>query len=130
LPEIPVVSIIDDDMSVRAATSRLVRSHGYRVLAFSSADDFLKSKHLDDTWCVIADVQMSGTSGIDLQRWLRAHGRSLPMIFITAFPEENIRARALESGAVGFLSKPFEGQKLMECVDSALRMCGRRLPEQ
>lgn len=125
MPEIPVVSIIDDDMSVRVATSRLVRSHGYRALAFASAEDFLKSKHLDDTWCVIADVQMPGTTGIELQRLLRAHGRSLPMIFITAFPEENIRARALEGGAVGFLSKPFEGEKLIECVDNALRMCGR-----
>jgi FixJ family two-component response regulator len=130
LPEIPVVSIIDDDMSVRVATTRLVRSHGYRVLAFASADDFLKSKHLDDTWCVIADVQMPGTTGIELQHWLRAHGHKLPMIFITAFPEENIRARALECGAVGFLSKPFEGEKLIECIDSAVRMRGRELPKQ
>src|SRR5262245_53142256 len=102
LPKVPVVSIIDDDMSVRVATSRLVRSHGYQALAFASAEDFLKSKHLDDTCCVITDVQMPGTTGIELQRWLRDHGRSLPMIFITAFPEETIRARALEGGAVGF----------------------------
>lgn len=130
MPQVPVVSIIDDDMSVRVATSRLVRSHGYRALAFASVGEFLKSRHLDDTWCVIADVQMPGTTGIDLQCWLRAHGRSLPIIFMTAFPEETIRARALEGGAVGFLSKPFEGQKLIECIDSALRMRGREQSQQ
>jgi FixJ family two-component response regulator len=128
LPEIPVVSIIDDDKSVRLATSRLVRSHGYRALAFASVEEFLKSEHLDETCCVITDVQMPGTTGIELQRWLRAHGLSLPIIFITAFPDENIRARALEGGAVGFLSKPFDSEKLIVCIDSALQKFGGKKP--
>lgn len=73
---------------------------------------------------------MPGTTGIELQRWLRDNGRSLPMIFISAFPEETIRARALEGGAIGFLSKPFEGGKLIECIDSALRMHGQAPSKQ
>jgi FixJ family two-component response regulator len=124
-----VISIIDDDVSVRVAISRLVRSLGYLVHAFASADDFLKSKHANDTWCVIADVQMPGMTGIELQEVLKVQGRSLPIIFVTAFPEENIRARALKDGAVGFLSKPFDGTVLIDCIDSALTRCGGRVLE-
>jgi len=120
LPTVPVISIIDDDVSVRIAISRLVRSLGYLPHAFVSADDFLKSQHINDTSCVIADVQMPGMTGIELQSFLRAQGSSVPIIFITAFPEESTRAQALKGGAVGFLSKPFDGTKLIECIDSAL----------
>ena len=126
LPRFPVISIIDDDVSVRAAISRLVRSLGYIAHAFASADDFLKSQHVNDTWCVIADVQMPGMTGIEMQELLKVQGRCLPIIFITAFPEENIRARALKEGAVDFLSKPFDGTKLIECINSALAQCGGR----
>ena len=119
-----MISIIDDDVSVRVATSRLVRSLGYLAHAFASADDFLKSQHVNDTWCVIADVQMPGITGIELQSILHDLGCSVPIIFITAFPEESIRARALEAGAVDFLSKPFDGTKLIECIDSALKRSG------
>lgn len=120
MPTVPVISIIDDDVSVRIAISRLVRSLGYLPHAFVSADDFLKSQHINDTSCVIADVQMPGMTGIELQSFLRAQGSSVPIIFITAFPEESTRAQALKGGAVGFLSKPFDGTKLIECIDSAL----------
>ena len=126
MPKVPVISIIDDDVSVRIAISRLVRSLGYLAHAFASADEFLKSQHVNDTWCVIADVQMPGMTGIELQEaYCTPRVSSVPIIFITAFPEESIRARALKDGAVGFLSKPFDGTKLIECIDSALARCGR-----
>lgn len=127
MPEIPVISIIDDDASVRVATSRLVRSLGYLAHTFASADDFLKSQDMNDTWCVIADVQMPGITGIELQSLLHAQGRSVPIIFITAFPEESIRARALKAGAVAFLSKPFDGPILIESIDCALKQRGGEL---
>jgi FixJ family two-component response regulator len=121
LLRVPTISIIDDDASVRVATNRLVRSLGYVAHAFESADHFLRSSHLNDTACVIADVQMPGMSGVELQSVLIAQGRSLPMIFITAFPEESIRLRALKAGAICFLSKPFDGAILIECIDVALK---------
>lgn len=129
MSKVPVISIIDDDVSVRIAISRLVRSLGYAARAYASADEFLKSQHVDDTWCVIADVQMPGMTGIELQEALKVQGHSLPIIFVTAFPEETIRARALKDGAVCFLSKPFDGSVLIDCIDSALARCGRRLLE-
>lgn len=119
-----MISIIDDDVSVRVATSRLVRSLGYLAHTFASADDFLKSQHMKDTWCVIADVQMPGITGIELQSLLHAQGHAVPIIFITAFPEENIRTRALKAGAVAFLSKPFDGPILIESIDCALKQRG------
>jgi len=121
LNQAPVISIIDDDDSVRISTSRLVRSLGFVALTFASAKDFLASPHLPDTQCVIADVQMPGMTGIELQDRLRAQGSSLPMIFITAFPDESIRAQALEGGAIGFLNKPFAAAALIEHIDVALR---------
>jgi FixJ family two-component response regulator len=121
LPQVPVISIIDDDASVRVATNRLVRSLGYVAHTFESADDFLQSSHVDDSSCVIVDVQMPGMSGIELQKMLIAKGCVVPIIFITAFPEESVRAKAMKAGAVCFLSKPFDGPVLIECIDSALR---------
>jgi FixJ family two-component response regulator len=120
LSSIPVISIIDDDESVRAATNRLVRSLGFVALTFACADDFLRSPRLDDTSCLIADVQMPGMSGIELQSTLIASGKDIPIIFITAFPDERIRTRAMEAGAVGFLSKPFKGSSLIQYIDDAL----------
>ena len=120
MSSIPVISIIDDDESVRAATNRLVRSLGFVALTFSSADDFLRSPHVHDTSCVITDVQMPGMSGMELQSALIASGKDIPIIFITAFPDERVRTRAMEAGAVGFLSKPFKGSTLIQCIDDAL----------
>jgi len=121
LPRVPSISIVDDDASVRVATNRLVRSLGYVAHTFASADDFLQSPHVNDTACVIADIQMPGMSGVELQNVLIAQGRSLPMIFITAFPEESIRSRVLKAGAICCLSKPFDGTILIECIDAALK---------
>jgi len=116
----PVISIIDDDPSVRKATDGLVRSLGYRSLTFASAEDFLQSDHIEDTSCVITDVQMPGLSGVELQSMLNARGARMPMIFITAYPEDRIRRSVLEAGAVGFLSKPFEEAVLIEHLQAAL----------
>ena len=117
----PLISIVDDDESVREATKSLVRSLGYIVQTFGSAEDFLNSEHRHYTSCVITDVQMPGVSGVELQDRLIAEGQRLPMIFITAFPEDRIRARALGAGAVGFLIKPFKEDHLIGCLDRALQ---------
>src|SRR5262249_32744705 len=116
-----MISIVDDDASVREATKELVRSLGYSAAAFASAEDFLKSGQLSETACLISDVQMPGLSGIDLQRRLIADGHRLPIIFITAFPDERARARALGAGAIGFLTKPYREESLIECLGQALR---------
>jgi FixJ family two-component response regulator len=114
------ISIIDDDASVRAATNNLLRSHGYIVHTFASAEEFLRSTHLKDTSCVIADVQMPAMSGLDLLTVMRTQGYRAPFIFITAFPDDSVRARALKAGAIGFLAKPFAGPTLIKCIDTAL----------
>src|SRR5215470_16790842 len=116
-----MISIIDDDPSVREATDGLMRLLGYRAETFASAEDFLRSDRLNDSSCLITDVQMQGLSGIELQNALIARGNKTPMIFLTAFPEERIRKRALEAGAIGFLSKPFDEQRLIEYLETALR---------
>ncbi len=115
-----MISIVDDDASFRRATARLVRSLGHSVAAFSSAEEFLNSDRLRDTACLISDVQMPGMSGIELQNQLLAQGVQLPVIFITAYPESRARKQALASGALGFLNKPFNEDKLIACLDQAL----------
>jgi FixJ family two-component response regulator len=116
-----MISIVDDDASVREATKELVRSLGYSAAAFASAEDFLQSGQLSETACLISDVQMPGLSGIDLQRRLLDGGHNLPIIFITAFPDERARARALGAGAIGFLTKPYREESLIECLGQALK---------
>jgi FixJ family two-component response regulator len=118
-----MISIIDDDLSVRQATDGLVRSLGYRAATFASAEDYLQSDRMNETSCVIADVQMPGLSGVELQSLLITRGHRTPMIFITAFPEEKVRRRVLEAGAIGFLSKPFDEELLIEYLETALRSC-------
>jgi FixJ family two-component response regulator len=116
-----MISIVDDDEFVREATEELVRSLGYTAAGFASAEDFLQSEHLSTTACLISDVQMPGLSGIDLQRRLIADGHRVPIIFITAFPDERTRAQALGAGAVGFLTKPYREESLIECLSQALK---------
>jgi FixJ family two-component response regulator len=120
LSELPVISIIDDDASVRTATQNLIRSLGYSVHMFASAEAFLDSPQLNSTSCVIADVQMPDMNGVDLQYHLRSRGYCMPFIFISAFPEEAIRQRALRDGAKCFLAKPFDGCVLIDCLNTAL----------
>jgi FixJ family two-component response regulator len=120
LPASAVISIVDDDASVRVATNNLLRSRGYVVHTFASAEEFLSSSYVDETSCVIADVQMSAMTGLDLLTHMRAKGCDSPFIFITAYPDESIRARAIKAGAVCFLAKPFAVHKLIECLEAAL----------
>jgi FixJ family two-component response regulator len=117
----PLISVIDDDASFRIATDNLLRAHGYTVYSFASAGEFLRSPQFDETSCVISDVQMPALSGIELQTLLRTQGCRLPFIFVTAFPDEAVRVRALADGATGFLSKPFDGFLLIRCVEAALK---------
>ena len=116
----PVIAIVDDNESFRHATVSFIRSLGYAVLQFASAEAFLKSNQVDDTDCLISDVQMPGMNGIELQGKLIAQGHHFPIIFVTAFPEMKARARALASGAIGFLAKPFNDETLITCLNKAL----------
>jgi FixJ family two-component response regulator len=115
-----VISIIDDDPSVREATQCLVRSLGYSAQAFSSAEEYLESGHISDSACVITDLHMPGMSGAELQDRLLAEGYRIPIIFITAFFEERVRTRVMDAGAYGFLRKPFADESLIACLDRAL----------
>ena len=120
----PVISIIDDDASMRGAVERLLTSMGFAVRAYPSATEFLGSPRLNDTLCIVADVEMPGMSGLELQDHLVGNGFNIPVIFITAFPEERIRERAMSRGAVCFLSKPFDATQLLECVKRTLASDG------
>jgi FixJ family two-component response regulator len=121
---LPEISIVDDDASVRAATDNLLSSHGYLVRTFASAEEFLQSPSLHDCTCVVADVQMPGMNGLELLTYMRAQGYLTPVIFITAFPEESVRASALKAGAICFLAKPFAAPALIGCVETALHRAG------
>ena len=120
MQEAPIISIVDDDESVRVATEGLVRSLGFVARSFDSAEAFLRSNGLHEIGCLIVDVQMPKMSGLELQRALRAKGCRTPIIFVTAFPEERFQAQAFKDGAIGFLSKPFNSQALIELLASAL----------
>lgn len=117
----PLISIIDDDRSVREATNGLVRSLGYATAVFASAEEYLQSDHVPGTSCVITDLHMPGLSGTDLQSRLIAEGREIPVIIVTAYSDETTRAQALDAGAIAFLSKPFSEECLIECLDKALK---------
>ncbi|MFG1424926.1 response regulator transcription factor [Roseixanthobacter glucoisosaccharinicivorans] len=117
-----MITIVDDDDAVRTAIENLVRSLGLRTSTFASADAFLNSERARDTNCIITDVQMPGMSGVELQSHLRRQGNRVPMIFVTAFPEDRIRKQAMAAGAIGFLSKPFDGTAMIACIDQALAM--------
>ena len=127
---IPLISIVDDDDTVRAATESLVRSLGFETRTFASAELFLQSSSLQATRCLILDVQMPNMSGIELQERLSERGFKIPIIFITAYPDEAVRQRAMEAGAVAFLLKPFEvyGQRFIDCLFETLKQDKRSAP--
>lgn len=124
-----MITIIDDDEAVRLATESLVRSLGLGARSFASAEDFLGSAERKRTACVITDVQMPGMSGVELHGRLRAEGDRVPLIFITAFPEERIRRQVDAAGTFGFLAKPFDGNAMIDCIDRALRASGAARPD-
>jgi FixJ family two-component response regulator len=126
LSKVPVISIIDDDESVREATKGLVRSLGYGAATFASAEEYLCSDQVRDSSCLITDLQMPGMNGADLQDLLIADGYHKSIIFMTALAEEAIRARVLKAGALGFLSKPFHSERLIECLDKAFKTVNSR----
>ena len=113
-----MISIVDDDECVRKAIARLVRSLGYVVLTYASAEDFLDSNHATETSCLITDVHMPGLSGVELYHRLLADGFAAPTIFVSGLADEATRTQVLASGAVGFLSKPFGQKSLIDCLKS------------
>ena len=116
----PVISIVDDDESVRTALRDMVESFGFTVGTFGSADEFLQSDRLRDTACLILDIQMPGMSGLDLHNRLIAAGHRIPTMFVTAFPDTRVHDRTLQAGAVCCLTKPFDRNDLLGCIRSAL----------
>jgi FixJ family two-component response regulator len=117
----PLVSVVDDDESVRESLPDLLREFGFSAQAFSSADEFLRSDRIGDTRCLILDVAMPGMTGPDLQQELARRGRHIPIVYITAHRDETVRPRLLEQGAVECLFKPFSETALHEALRSALR---------
>jgi FixJ family two-component response regulator len=118
----PMITIVDDDESVRDATASLIRAAGFAPKAFPTADDFLNSGEVRGTDFLIADVHMPGMSGLELYGTLRQAGTSIPTILITAYPDDKVRQRALEAGVVSYLTKPFNASDLIECIETALQL--------
>ena len=116
-----LIAVVDDDEPILRTTTFLVESFGLRAAAFRSAEAFLKSDLLVETSCLIADVRMPGMNGLELQKELAATGCHIPIIFITAYNDKASRDRAMQAGAVAFLSKPFKDEQLLQTVRSALR---------
>ena len=114
------IVIVDDDESVREAAANLFKSMGFTAVAFASAEEYLSSDYVDKTSCMVLDVQMPGMGGLKLQSHLAATGRHIPIVFVTGYPDELVRAKALGSGALCFLTKPFKEGDLLDGLKSAL----------
>jgi len=117
-----LVSVVDDDVSVRESLPDLLRELGYSVRAFSSAEEFLASDCVAETRCLILDIAMPGMTGPDLQQELTLRGQEIPIVFITAQTDETVRTRVLEQGAVECLLKPFSDTALFEALNAAFRV--------
>jgi FixJ family two-component response regulator len=120
LAQTSLISIIDDDISVLEATTTLLESYGYATAAFTSAQKFLQSQQFADTTCLLTDVRMPGMSGIDLQERLIGADHQIPTIVMTAHVDEHVREAALKRGALAFLTKPVDAERLISCLESAL----------
>ena len=120
-PDNPLVAIVDDDALFRRAIERLVRSAGFRVEAFGSAEDFLERGDLDWTACTILDLKLPGMSGLDLQHRLATRPRPMPIVFVSAHDDAVARATALRAGAIAFLRKPFDDGALLGALDLSTR---------
>src|SRR5213594_3910301 len=121
IPEDIVISIVDDDISVRRSTQRLLRSSGFHTEAFASAEEFLDSKAATATACLILDLRMPGMNGLELQRRLAQNGNPVPIIFLSAHASEEDERSALRSGAVRFLRKPVSKEALLGAIRDALK---------
>ena len=119
-----LISIVDDDASVREAMQALMKSLGYAAETFASAEEFLASDSRNQAVCLITDMQMPGLTGLGLYDRLLASGRPVPTIMITAYPDERVRARALRAGVVCYLVKPFNESDLLACIQSVLDRLG------
>ena len=117
-----LVSVVDDDESVRESLPDLLREFGYAARTFSSAEEFLGSDCVDQTRCLMLDIGMPGMTGPDLQRELKLRGQQIPIVFITAHKDEAIRTRVLEEGAVECLFKPFSDTAVLEALNTALQL--------
>ncbi len=117
----PLISVVDDDDSVREALPDLLRELGFAVEAFSSAEAFLASDALGRTNCLVLDIAMPGMTGLELQQELKRRRRNIPIVFITAHADPTVRPRVLEQGAVECLFKPFSEAALLDAVTAALR---------
>ena len=120
-----IVSIVDDDESLRRSLRNLLGSVGFRVETFASAEAFLRSIHQEQTGCLVLDLRMPGMSGFDLLRHLSSTGPRIPVVVLTAHGDDEARHRSLQAGAVAFLSKPFNGNALLDAVRAALDQGGR-----
>ena len=120
MPKASLVSVVEDDQFFRESMRRLMRSLGYSVEAFPSAADFLASPRLVETACLIADVHMPAMTGLELHRRLIDAGYAIPTILVTAYPDDDVRARALNDGVVCYLRKPVDEKHLMRCLRAAL----------
>ena len=116
-----LIAIVDDDEAMRDAIQSLVQSLGHNVSTFASANEYLKSEQVHDTSGLITDVQMPGLNGLDLQDHLIAQGHCIPIVFMTGFPDDGVRARAIKAGAIDFLVKPFRPDHFIGCIDKALK---------
>jgi FixJ family two-component response regulator len=121
MPKHNLISIVEDDQPFRESMRKLVSSLGYTVEVFPSAADFLASPFLTATACLVTDVQMPGMTGVELHRKLLDAGHAIPTIFVTAYPDEVVRNRALRNGVVCYLSKPVDDDHLERCLRSALQ---------
>ena len=121
MPGVPLISIVDDDDFFRNSLDNLIRSLGFRVQGFSSAEAFLNSDQVRDTACLILDVRMPGMSGLELQRQIAAANWRIPIIFVTSCADGDEQAQALEAGAVDYLYKPFREEDLINAIDVALK---------
>jgi FixJ family two-component response regulator len=116
-----LISLVDDDESVRRSTTLLIESFGFHAAAFESAESFLKSGQMQETACLIVDLQMPGMNGLELQSHLATAGYKIPIIFITAYDNKEARKQALQAGAIAFLGKPFSDELLLRALRAALR---------
>jgi FixJ family two-component response regulator len=119
ISEKSIVCVVDDDSLIRDSTQRLIRSFGFRAEAFASAEEFESAGYLEEAAWLILDVRMPGMSGIELQRQLASRRREIPIIFITAYEDEVVRAQAIREGAVAFLIKPFSEEVLLDAIHMA-----------